>query len=298
MAEFQFQTDGDGRKYVAWIEGGTKTRQPGLSFQPRTTFPRMYETGGERCPVKIFNMYRNHRPLDQRDSGPFYLAVIDAPSKSVWYKRSRMGKNTLGSIVQSIVAGTKLHGTKRFSNHSVRKTNVNTLQAAGFSRDQIRTVTGHRRVESLDLYSRENDEELRAMSTSLSSDQSAIATASTVHRSASSLDRSASASIRASNFGSFGVLSSPETSPMQQWHEPPCQIPLPPVQQRHEPSLQTPPPSVHHGNVFNITINNCRNVNLPTSALSQSSQSSQESTSPIQLPLKRLRPNIIESDSD
>jgi len=157
MAEFQFQTDGDGRRYVAWIEGGTKTRQPGLSFQPRTTFPRMYETGGERCPVKIFNMYRNHRPLDQRDSGPFYLAVIDAPSKSVWYKRSRMGKNTLGSIVQSIVAGTKLHGTKRFSNHSVRKTNVNTLQSAGFSRDQIRTVTGHRRVESLDLYSREND---------------------------------------------------------------------------------------------------------------------------------------------
>ena len=41
----------DGLEFVEFAEGPTKTRPGGLNAKPRQFQPRMFQTGGERCPV-------------------------------------------------------------------------------------------------------------------------------------------------------------------------------------------------------------------------------------------------------
>ena len=35
-----------------------------------------------------------------KESGPFYLTVIDKPVSSIWYKKTSMGKNTMNTIMK------------------------------------------------------------------------------------------------------------------------------------------------------------------------------------------------------
>ena len=45
------KADGGSLEFVEFAEGPTKTRQAGLCSKSRSFQPRMFETGGERCPV-------------------------------------------------------------------------------------------------------------------------------------------------------------------------------------------------------------------------------------------------------
>ena len=58
IEHFHIEFDNAGRKNVRYTEGLTKTRNAGLNFKPRIIEPKMYATGGERCPVKMFEEFK------------------------------------------------------------------------------------------------------------------------------------------------------------------------------------------------------------------------------------------------
>ena len=56
----------------------TKTRQGGLKMKRRDFQPKMFATGGPRCPIQFFKTYLAHRP-EMQNSVPFYRSIIENP---------------------------------------------------------------------------------------------------------------------------------------------------------------------------------------------------------------------------
>ena len=123
----------------------------------------MYETCSERCPLKIFEMYVSKRPLLKKTSGPLYLTSIDNPKNdNIWYNNMRLGVDTINNIMKNMFLNSPAaSNTKKITNHSVRKTNVSKLRAAGFEKCEIKNVTGHRNVQGLDPYDEGNPDNLQ-----------------------------------------------------------------------------------------------------------------------------------------
>jgi hypothetical protein len=69
--DFAVRKDDDGQEYVEFAEGMTKTRGGGLSKKSRDFSPKMFATGGERCPVSLFKEYLSRRPQQMKTTGPF-----------------------------------------------------------------------------------------------------------------------------------------------------------------------------------------------------------------------------------
>ena len=165
MEDFTLNKDDNGNEFVTFAEGPTKTRQGGLRVQPRSVPPKMFATGESRCPVALFKSYLSKRPEDLKLSGPFYLACIDNPTQTdviLWYKKSRMGKNTICKIMKRMIENSPLQEMcpdKRLSNHSVRKTVVRKLKAKGVPKSEIITITSHRQEQSFEAYDFGNEDE-------------------------------------------------------------------------------------------------------------------------------------------
>ena len=152
VEDFVIHQHEDGSQSVEFNEGPTKTRSGGLRVRRRTTPQIMHSTdGGDRDPVRLFNLWLQKRPEGMKDNGPLYLGVIARPkSDKVWYMKQRMGENTIGSIMKSMASS--LSTDKKLTNHSMRKTLVAKLKKAGQPRNVICEITGHARESSLDDY--------------------------------------------------------------------------------------------------------------------------------------------------
>ena len=153
------------------LEGPTKTRQAGLNAKSRSFQPKMFLTGGERCPVALFREFIRRRPSTVQQSGPFYLAIKTNRhgDDETWYKAQPKGVNKINSMMKCIIAGTSLETSeKRFSNHSARKTVVNKMKKASLERSAIAKVTGHRNIQSLDDYEEADEVERRSLSWAIS----------------------------------------------------------------------------------------------------------------------------------
>ena len=169
VEDFSFGLDENNTEYVEFIENSTKTRQSGLSSKPRSFLPKMFATGGDRCPVTIFKEFLSRRPPEIRTTGPLYLFCVSNPSSQVWYKRQPMGVNKLNDMMKTVIKGTTLEDSwKTFSNHSARKTVVKKLKTAGLERSSIVKVTGHRKEKSLDDYDEGDENEQRLLSHTIS----------------------------------------------------------------------------------------------------------------------------------
>ena len=73
-----------------------------------------------------------------------------------WYCESRgLGKNVIGMMMKTISEKAKL--SKKYTNHCVRVSVVNELDAGGFTSEQICSVTGHKNRESVEKYKRQRD---------------------------------------------------------------------------------------------------------------------------------------------
>ena len=121
----------------------------------------MFATSGPRCPVQLFKQYLSRRPLEFRDKGPFYLAVIDNPKTKVWYKKQRLGVNSIEQMMKNTPLETS---SQLLSNHSARKTVVKKLRAANVERQSITQVTGHANEKSLNDYDEGTERERRELS--------------------------------------------------------------------------------------------------------------------------------------
>ncbi|XP_066015364.1 uncharacterized protein KIAA1958-like [Pocillopora verrucosa] len=159
LEDFRIMKGDDGLEFVEFAEGPTKTRPGGLNAKPRQFQPKMFQTGGERCPVALFRQYINRRPRNLRASGPFYLSIKynSGPSDETWYKVQPMGENKINSMMKNIISQTSLQSSeKRFTNHSARKMLVSKMKKANLERSSIAKVTGHRNIQSLDDYDEAN----------------------------------------------------------------------------------------------------------------------------------------------
>ena len=145
---------GEKREYLEWLmERGSKTRDGSNGSIPERPFnPKMFATGGERCPVTMYKKFVEHRPSDCcKDNDPFYLAIIYTPRTKLWYKNQKLGQKSLAQIMKKMATATGL--TKRITNHSARRTMITTLKHQNVHPLDICQITVHSNPKSLDHYS-------------------------------------------------------------------------------------------------------------------------------------------------
>jgi len=110
-SSFEIYRDASGRAYVS----------RGRPHQNRGEIDdvRMYETGGDLCPVKSYQLYlMKLHPLQPRlFQQPRRKATPDSP---MWYGKAPIGEKALQQMMANISAAAKL--SKRYTNHCVRTT--------------------------------------------------------------------------------------------------------------------------------------------------------------------------------
>ncbi|XP_078372630.1 uncharacterized protein LOC144656269 [Oculina patagonica] len=119
--------------------------------------------------LELLKQYLSRRPQELREKGPFYLAIIENPKTNVWYKKQRLGVNSIDNMMKSVVKNTPLEKSKkRLTNHSARKTVVKKLRAASVERQSIIQVTGHVSEKSLNDYDEGSEKEQQQLSNIIS----------------------------------------------------------------------------------------------------------------------------------
>jgi len=125
-------------------------------------------SGSSLCPVFVYKEYARHRPRDY--SGPsdrFYLQPLKAPKNEIWFSKQPLGKNSLGNIASNMAAEAGFSGVKK-TNHSARKTAIQTLLHQEVPPTSVMQLTGHKNVQSLNSYNSLSMDQQRNMSLTLS----------------------------------------------------------------------------------------------------------------------------------
>ena len=167
--EIRQEEGGEGREYVIWkTERGSKTRTGGKEFGAERYFsPRIYSTGGDRCPVNIFKTFLARRPPDMmKPDSPLYLAVVKSPRTEVWYKRQPLGVHSLGQFMKTMADAVSLTG--KHTNHSARRTMITALRHENVNPLDISQLSGHKNLKSIDSYSTVSVEQQKEMSLKIS----------------------------------------------------------------------------------------------------------------------------------
>ncbi len=113
-----------GQEYLEYCVNSPKCDRAGNSYATR-----LYSTGDSyRDPVQLYKQYVERRPEETLEyESPFYLTVIPdnllPKGPGPWYYNRPMGKNTLGQLMKKAALEC---GLEKKTNHSVRKTFVNT----------------------------------------------------------------------------------------------------------------------------------------------------------------------------
>ena len=162
---------GSDLKYLEWrTERSTKTRtgeRPRMGHK-RAFNPKAFETGDERCPVKLFNEFVSHRSQQScAEESPLFLQVrfnIDYKTEKIWYYEKPLGKNSIGNFMKS--ARTILNHPSRgkISNHSARKTTITNLLENNINPLHVQQVSGHKKLESLNQYNKASLQQQKTMS--------------------------------------------------------------------------------------------------------------------------------------
>ena len=107
LDNFILQTDQTGASYVEFIEEPVEN-----STNVSTSNMKMWATGGDRCPVALFNLYVSKRPPLLKRSDRFYLQPKNCSmmEDSECYLISALGKNRIGAFKKTLVEGTALEG--------------------------------------------------------------------------------------------------------------------------------------------------------------------------------------------
>ncbi len=117
--DFCIHSTPDGFKYVEFNERDTKTRS-GETNASRQFKPKMWNTPNNisRCPLRIFEKFLQKRPVEMcKSESPFYLAVnYNYSNDDIWYKKQKMGKDRINTIMKRMAASAGLSGEK--TNHS------------------------------------------------------------------------------------------------------------------------------------------------------------------------------------
>ena len=97
-----------------------------------------------------------------KPESPFYLSINYQPNDNYWYKRQPMGKNKLGTIMNTLSEKANLQGKK--TNHSARKTMITLLSKKNVPDTQIQQLSGHKNIQSLNSYKTASLQQQKEMS--------------------------------------------------------------------------------------------------------------------------------------
>ena len=123
---------------------GSKTFRGGLDHRRRNKgenvkiFENKYNP--DRCPIRLYKLYVSLRP-EPCTTSAFYLKPKDWFEGKNWFANAPVGRNTLFSMIKNMMESAGVHG--RYTNHSCRKTTGTRMHSAGFSENEIRSITGH-----------------------------------------------------------------------------------------------------------------------------------------------------------
>ena len=167
VGNFTLAQDDNGQEFIEFSADFTKTRQNGLHPNKRVNTPKMVATGGPRCPVILWKLYIDHRPVDMRTTGRFYLQpkMRKTIHDDVWYTRNPIGKNSISVIKKELVSGTDVKmSRKRLKNYSARKTLVKKMKSAEIPDHSVIKMIGHKNIAGLKCYDHSNEDEFKDMS--------------------------------------------------------------------------------------------------------------------------------------
>ena len=152
--EIRQEKGGERREYIIWkTERGSKTRTGGKEFGAERYFsPRIYPTGGDRCPVNIFKTFLARRQTGMmKPDSPLYLAVVESPKTEVWYKWQPLGVHSLGQFMKTMADAVSLTG--KHTNHSARRTMITAIRHENVNPLEISQLSGYKNLKSIDSYS-------------------------------------------------------------------------------------------------------------------------------------------------
>ena len=91
-------------EYVEFNEWLMKTRD-GKNNYSREFRPKLFPNNSqpERCPVRLFKLYKSHRPGTEHCQA-FFLTVNANKRAKHWYSDCAMGVNTIGKFMTQIAA--------------------------------------------------------------------------------------------------------------------------------------------------------------------------------------------------
>ncbi|XP_070205916.1 uncharacterized protein [Littorina saxatilis] len=271
------QTTAESLLNTIYNERSTKTRTGEHVTNIRAVRPTVWATPQDttRCPVATYRLYAEYRPKDySEEDDPFYIATTTVPNPkpgTTWLKKQRVDVNKLATLMKDMAIKAGLTQNKRITNHSARKTMVQTLVNKQFAPKEIMQLTGHKNVQSINTYSKMSEETHKKMSTALAESQSTPQQSVT----SSTHLQSTTADIPTSSMHTYMHQEHTRTATMQNS----CS---------HQPTLPFP---FFGGSVSNCTIN--INVNPPqsnsTATVSLSVTDTQSETVKQAAPAKRPR---------
>ena len=142
--------DSTGRRFFAQVLGESD-KNHGINDCPSDTTGegRLYATGTSLCPVKCFEKYLSHLHPAQ---DALWQRPLDKVNKSIWYCNAAIGEKTLGGMLAKM--SLKYGLSQRYTNHSIRVTSMQILDDNMVDGRHIQRVSGHKSLESVQLYGR------------------------------------------------------------------------------------------------------------------------------------------------
>ena len=151
-----FSRDSEGNEYiflkVPKAQKNVKASTSMKHFQSQKSIT-MYARPDEldKCPVQLMKKYLSVLPSDNNVLFPRPRPKVTQQNE--WcYDKCVLGKNKLGDMMKTISEQAKL--SQIYTNHSIRSTVVTSLISNGFSAKDVQIVTGHKRAESVDRYTK------------------------------------------------------------------------------------------------------------------------------------------------
>ena len=99
----------------------------------------------------MYKSYRDHRPSEELHAdSPFYLQDIKNPVSGVWFNKTHVGKDKLGTMMNVLAEEGELEG--RNVNHTCRKTCAATLVQAGRPATEISQLADWKNIQTVNEY--------------------------------------------------------------------------------------------------------------------------------------------------
>ena len=142
------KVDSDGRSYITLGFNELEKNHQGLGKGGETEEPRMYEQGGENCPLKSFRTYLSK--LHGGCEAFFQKPNVNYKKTGVWYVRCPVGKNSIANFMK--VISDKAGLSRKYTNHCLRVTAISVLRRNGIDDSDIRSVSRHKTTDGIRPY--------------------------------------------------------------------------------------------------------------------------------------------------